>query len=137
MHHLLPPKQKIVHSRLEQLFFSLVLVDSAVTLDTSSHLLHYLLYICITLRWFMHTTNLRKVGGSVMLAVPPALLDVLHLSAGAQVGMVIDNGRLVIKPFASPRYTLDELLGQCDTAAEKSAEDRAWLDSTPIGNELL
>ena len=23
----------------------------------------------------MHTTNLRKVGGSVMLAVPPALLD--------------------------------------------------------------
>jgi hypothetical protein len=27
----------------------------------------------------MHTTNLRKVGGSVMLAVPPALLDILHL----------------------------------------------------------
>ena len=25
----------------------------------------------------MHTTKLRKVGGSVMLAVPPALLDVL------------------------------------------------------------
>ena len=29
----------------------------------------------------MHTTNLRKVGGSVMLAVPPALLDVLQLAA--------------------------------------------------------
>ena len=28
----------------------------------------------------MHTTNLRKVGGSVMLAVPPALLDILHCS---------------------------------------------------------
>ena len=26
----------------------------------------------------MHTTNLRKVGGSVMMAVPPALLDMLH-----------------------------------------------------------
>ena len=25
----------------------------------------------------MHTTNLRKVGGSVMLAVPPAILDLL------------------------------------------------------------
>ncbi|MBV9567389.1 MAG: antitoxin, partial [Hyphomicrobiales bacterium] len=34
----------------------------------------------------MHTTNLRKVGGSVMLAVPPALLDVLHLAPGAKVG---------------------------------------------------
>ena len=27
----------------------------------------------------MHTTNLRKVVGSVMLAVPPAILDLLHL----------------------------------------------------------
>lgn len=34
----------------------------------------------------MHTTNLRKVGGSVMLAVPPALLDFLHLEPGAKVG---------------------------------------------------
>ena len=26
----------------------------------------------------MHTTNLRKVGGSVMLALPPAILDMLN-----------------------------------------------------------
>ena len=32
-----------------------------------------------------HTTNLRKVGGSVMLAVPPALLDLLKLGVGAKV----------------------------------------------------
>ena len=44
----------------------------------------------------MHTTNLRKVGGSVMLAVPPALLEQLHLQPGATVGLVIDHGRLVI-----------------------------------------
>ena len=30
----------------------------------------------------MHTTNLRKVGGSVMLAVPPAPLDLLNLGVG-------------------------------------------------------
>ena len=29
----------------------------------------------------MHTTNLRKVGGSVMVAVPPAMLEQLHLKA--------------------------------------------------------
>ena len=34
----------------------------------------------------MHTTNLRKVGGSIMLAVPPALLDLLNLRVGAKVG---------------------------------------------------
>ena len=44
----------------------------------------------------MHTTNLRKVGGSVMLAVPPAFLDQLHLQAGATVGLAVDHGCLVV-----------------------------------------
>ncbi len=85
----------------------------------------------------MHTTNLRKVGGSVMLAVPPALLDVLQLSAGAKVGLAVDNGRLVVEPRARPRYTLDELLAQCDPQAEAASEDREWLDAKPVGDELL
>lgn len=85
----------------------------------------------------MHTTNLRKVGGSVMLAVPPAILELLHLHAGATVGLTVDHGRLVIEPTLRPRYTLDELLAQCDASTEISTEDRAWLDSKPIGSELL
>lgn len=44
----------------------------------------------------MHTTNLRKVGGSIMLAVPPAILDLLHLQVGATVSVDVDDGRLVI-----------------------------------------
>ena len=44
----------------------------------------------------MHTTNLRKVGGSIMLAVPPAILDLLHLEVGAVVGLEVDGERLVI-----------------------------------------
>ncbi|MCL2830185.1 MAG: antitoxin [Betaproteobacteria bacterium] len=85
----------------------------------------------------MHTTNLRKVGGSVMLAVPPAILDLLHLRAGATVGLVVDDGRLVVEPAPKPRYTLDELLARCDASAEQSAEDREWLDAGPVGEELL
>ena len=85
----------------------------------------------------MHTTNLRKVGGSVMLTVPPALLDVLHLSVGAKVGLTVDNGRLVVEPKARPRYTLEELLAQCDAAAEQNTEDREWLHARPVGSELL
>ncbi len=49
----------------------------------------------------MHTTNLRKVGGSVMLAVPPALLDILQLQPGAKVGIAVESGRLIVK--AQPR----------------------------------
>ncbi len=85
----------------------------------------------------MHTTNLRKVGGSIMLAVPPALLDILQLGAGAKVGLAIDNGRLVVEPQTRPRYTLDELLAQCDPNTDLSTEDREWLDAPPVGNELL
>jgi antitoxin ChpS len=85
----------------------------------------------------MHTTNLRKVGGSVMLAVPPALLDVLHLRAGAKVGLAVEKGRLVIEPQQKRRYTLDELLAQCDPKARRSKEDREWLGNRPIGDELI
>ena len=85
----------------------------------------------------MHTTNLRKVGGSIMLAVPPAILDLLHLHAGATVGLAVDHGRLVVEPTLRPHYSLDELMAQCDASAEVSAEDLDWLNSKPVGRELL
>jgi antitoxin ChpS len=85
----------------------------------------------------VHTTNLRKVGGSVMLAVPPALLELLRIGAGAKVGLAVENGRLIVEPRVRPRYTLDELLAQCDASAEAAPEDRAWLDAEPVGDELL
>ena len=85
----------------------------------------------------MHTTNLRKVGGSVMLAVPPALLDLLRLGVGAKVDIGVEDGRLVVQPRKRPTYSLDELLAQCEESGTPSAEDRAWLDGRPVGNELL
>ena len=85
----------------------------------------------------MHTTSLRKVGGSVMLAVPPAFLDQLHLQAGVMVGLAVDHGCLIVNPNPRPHYTLEQLLAQCDTNAEISVEDRKWLDATAVGGELL
>ena len=85
----------------------------------------------------MHTTNLRKVGGSIMLAVPPALLDVLRLRSGAKVGIAVESGRLVVEPQHRPRYTLAELLAQCNPKAARTKEEREWLDSNPAGAELL
>ncbi|TSA22459.1 MAG: antitoxin [Betaproteobacteria bacterium] len=85
----------------------------------------------------MHTTNLRQVGGSVMLAVPPAFLDLLDLRVGEKVGLDVELGRLVVKTKLRHRYTMDELLAQCDTSVEISAEEREWLDGKPVGSELL
>jgi antitoxin ChpS len=84
----------------------------------------------------MHTTNLRKVGGSVMLAVPPALLDVLELSAGAKVGLSVANGRLVVEPQGRPRYSMAELLAASDYSEPQPADEREWVDAPAVGREL-
>ena len=85
----------------------------------------------------MHTTNLRKVGGSIMLARPPAILDLLHLQAGATVGVAVENGRLVIEPKPRPRYTLAELLAASDYSQPQPPEEREWVDATGVGRELI
>jgi antitoxin ChpS len=85
----------------------------------------------------MHTTNLRKVGGSVMLSVPPAFLDQLHLQVGATVGLAVDHGRLVVAPHPRPHYTLAELLAASDYSQPLSAEEREWVDAPAVGGELV
>jgi antitoxin ChpS len=84
----------------------------------------------------MYTTSLRKVGGSVMLAVPPALLELLGLQPGAKVGIAIQGGKLIVEPQQRPRYTLDELLAQCNRKARRSEEEGEWLAGKPAGREL-
>jgi antitoxin ChpS len=85
----------------------------------------------------MHTTNLRKVGGSVMLAVPPAILDMLHLQVGETVGLGVDAGRLIIEPRPRPRYTMAELLAASDYTHPQPPEQREWIDAPAVGRELL
>ena len=85
----------------------------------------------------MHITNLRKVGGSVMLAVPPAFLDQLHLQAGAAVGVVVTDGRLIVDPKPRPHYTLAELLAASDYSQPLSAQGREWIDAPAVGGELI
>ena len=85
----------------------------------------------------MHKTHLRKVGGSVMLAVPPALLDTLQLQAGTQVGIAVERGRLIVEPQKRPRYKLEELLARCDRKAPRTRQERDWLEDKPVGGELI
>lgn len=65
----------------------------------------------------MHTTNLRKVGGSIMLAIPPAILEILRLKAGATVGVSLSDGLLIVEP--------------------QPPEEREWVDAAAVGHEWL
>lgn len=82
-------------------------------------------------------TNLRKVGGSVMMVLSPAFLEELGISSGSIVDVALLEGRLVVKPMPKPKYTLADLLAQCDPKAKISKEDQRWLELTPVGNEIL
>lgn len=85
----------------------------------------------------MHTGNLRKVGGSVMLAVPPAILDLLQLRPGEAVDLAVEGGRLVVHPRRRARYSLEQLLAEAKSASRRSRANREWQDSKPVGRELI
>ena len=76
-------------------------------------------------------------GWRLSYADPPALLNALSLGTDNEVGMVIDNGRLIVEPYRRPQYSLAELLAQCDPNAEISAEEREWLDAPATGQEEI
>ncbi len=86
----------------------------------------------------MATANFRRVGGSVMVAVPPAYLERTGLSPNASVVWEIEGDRLVMRPaLARPRYTLAELLAQCDRRKRRPKSDAEWTASGPVGRELI
>lgn len=86
-----------------------------------------------------HHARLRKVGGSIMVAIPPAVLDELKLKPNSDVALSVKDGRLVIDPKVKSRrrYTLDELLAQCRPSRRRTKEEREWLSSPRVGRELI
>jgi antitoxin ChpS len=85
----------------------------------------------------MYTTNLRKVGGSIMLVVPPAFLEQLDMQVGTAVGVAVADGRLVVNPKPRPHYTLKKLLAMSDYTHSRAKEDREWANNRAVGGELL
>ena len=87
----------------------------------------------------MATAKLRAVGGSTVVAIPPALLAELGLSAKSSVEMRVEKGSLVIEPSPRkrPRYTLEELMAGCDLTQPFSEEEREWESMVPVGNERI
>ncbi len=85
----------------------------------------------------MYMAKLRAVGGSVMFAIPKPMLEGLDLHANQQVGVSIADGRMIVEPNPRPRYTLAELVAQCDFDQPMTEEDGAWLDAPAVGREEI
>lgn len=83
-------------------------------------------------------TTIRKIGNSAGAILPAAILKKVHLSEGDIVEITEDGKRIVIEPATlRPRYTLVELLSQCNPRAPLSDELTVWDAVQPVGRELL
>ncbi|EKQ5181680.1 antitoxin ChpS [Escherichia coli] len=59
----------------------------------------------------------------------------LNLQPGQSVEAQVSNNQLILTPI-SRRYSLDELLAQCDMNAAELSEQDVWGKSTPAGDEI-
>lgn len=80
-------------------------------------------------------TTLRNFGNSIGLVIPKPVRDAMRLSAGQTVILEQTDQGLLVKPRRS-KYTLEELLAQCDPDAPMPEEVAEWLDAPPVGREL-
>ena len=80
-------------------------------------------------------TVLRNFGNSIGLVIPKSVRESLHLSAGQSVILEQTAEGLLVRP-RTKKYSLDELLAQCDAKAPLPKEVKEWLDSPPTGSEV-
>lgn len=84
----------------------------------------------------MWSGKLRKVGGSVMVALPPEARQKLGLRPTHAVNVSVEGDGIVIRlGDGAGRIGLKARLAQSNFFAPRSSDEQAWLDAKPIGNE--
>ena len=82
-------------------------------------------------------TSLRNIGNSKGVVFPAQLLKELNINLGDKLDAKTENGSIIITPKSTkPKYTLAELLAQCDESAPMPEALIEWDNTQPIGNEM-
>lgn len=79
--------------------------------------------------------TIQKWGNSAAIRLPTALLARAGLVIGDKVDTDAELG-LVKLIAAKPRYTLADLVAQCDPNAPRPADMVAWESMQPVGREV-
>jgi antitoxin ChpS len=82
----------------------------------------------------MSFTTVQKLGDTFVVVLPPELQQEMQLAEGSKIEMHADQGKVRV---SRRKYTLQELIDQCDPNAPVSDEDRAWDEMKPVGRELI
>lgn len=79
--------------------------------------------------------TIKRWGNSSGMVIPNVVMKELNLRPGQSVEAQVSNNQLILTPI-SRRYSLDELLAQCDMNATELSEQDVWGKSTPVGDEI-
>jgi antitoxin MazE len=70
-------------------------------------------------------------GNSQALRIPRAMLDALQIREGDEVEMIVEDGRLTVRPV-HPKLTLESLIAAI--TPENRHKELDW--GKPVGNEV-
>jgi antitoxin ChpS len=81
--------------------------------------------------------SIRKLGNSAGIILPSTLLRSLQLSVGSSLTAEQVKGKLVLTPAAKSRYSLTELMAQCDSKAQPPTDMETWGAIDAVGKEII
>ncbi|GLH34278.1 PbsX family transcriptional regulator [Pseudomonas sp. BR1R-5] len=81
--------------------------------------------------------KIQQWGNSAAIRLPATVLKQMHLGVGSTLSLDTQGETMVLKPVrANPRYTLEELMAQCDLNAPEPEDMADWNAMRPVGREV-
>ncbi|MGF6639702.1 AbrB/MazE/SpoVT family DNA-binding domain-containing protein [Paraburkholderia tuberum] len=78
--------------------------------------------------------KIQKWGNSAAVRLPTVLLEQIHASVGSSLKADVRPEGVLLTP-ARRKYSLDELVAQCDPKAPPPADLDVWSEVKPAGRE--
>jgi antitoxin ChpS len=81
--------------------------------------------------------KIQQWGNSAAIRLPAAVLKQMQLGVGSTLSLDTAGDTMVLKPLRTkPKYTLEELMAQCDLTAPEPADLADWNAMRPVGREV-
>ncbi len=79
--------------------------------------------------------KIQKWGNSAAVRLPAMLLEQIHASVGGSLNADVRPEGVLLTP-ARRKYSLDELVAQCNSKAPVPDDIAVWDDVKPVGREV-
>ncbi len=81
--------------------------------------------------------KIQQWGNSAAIRLPSTVLKQMRLGVGSTLSLDTAGETLVLKPVRpKPKYTLEELMAQCDLNAPEPEDMAGWNAMPPLGREV-